>query len=86
MRQKRIIDAAAFERIRPTGMIIPRLLGIPKTHKEGLPLRPTLEMSNSSYHMTPKWLTGLLEPVRLAVSFRDSFDLVERISNSNLSG
>ena len=49
--------------IRPTGSQRPRMYGLPKTHKEGTPLRPMLSMTGSSHHELGKWLAGLLQPV-----------------------
>ena len=36
---------------------------LPKTHKEGTPLRPILSMTGSSHHELGKWLANLLQPV-----------------------
>ena len=36
---------------------------LPKTHKEGNPLRPILSITSSSHHELGKWLAGLLQPV-----------------------
>ena len=54
LKQKCVIDAAEFERIPPTGTSIPRLYGLPKVHKDGVPLRPILDLSNSPYHALAK--------------------------------
>ena len=39
------------------------MYGLPKTHKEGTPLRPILSMSGSSHHELGNRLAGLLQPV-----------------------
>ena len=49
--------------IRPRGSIRPCLYGLPKTHKDGVPLRPILSMIGSSLHKVVKWLTTILQPV-----------------------
>ena len=88
LKQKNLIDEATFNRLRPTGTVIPRLYGLPKVHKEGLPLRPILDMSNSPYHAVAKWLTYILEPVRKHVarySLRDTFEFVDSIEGLDLS-
>ncbi|KAA3677925.1 uncharacterized protein DEA37_0007683 [Paragonimus westermani] len=87
LKQQGLIDSATFERIRPTGTIIPRLYGLPKVHKEGWPLRPILDMCNSPYHSMAQWLTELLEPVRkdIAVhSLKDTFEFVDSIRSLNV--
>ena len=69
--QKRLLDLIkadlmpkwTYDAIRPTGLQRPRMYGLPKTHKEGTPLRPILSMTGSSHHELHKWLAGLLQPV-----------------------
>ena len=87
LKQNGLIDTGTFNRIRPTGTVIPRLYGLPKVHKEGLPFRPILDMSNSPYHAVAKWLANILEPVRRHVakySLRDTFEFVDSIEGMNL--
>ena len=89
LKQKQLIDSTEFEQIRPTGTSIPRLYGLPKVHKEGLPLRPILDMSNSPYHALAKWLARKLEPVRRHIckhSLQDTFDFIEKIKDINTRG
>ncbi|VDQ01849.1 unnamed protein product [Trichobilharzia regenti] len=47
MKNNHLIHEELYEKIRPTGSLIPRLYGLPKIHKAGLPLRPVLDMSGS---------------------------------------
>ncbi|VDP90695.1 unnamed protein product [Echinostoma caproni] len=87
LKQKGSIDTATFERIRPTGTTIPRLYGLPKVHKSGVPLRPILDMCNSPYHAVAKWLAGLLEPVRMTLtqhSLNDTTGLIDALSGLNI--
>ena len=82
-----ILSEVVYESIRPTGSVIPRLYGLPKIHKPGVPLRPILSMVNSPYHATARWLAELLEPVRQHVSqhsLRDTFQFVDQIKDSNI--
>ena len=86
LKQKGVIDNTTYERIRPTGSIIPRMYGLPKIHKPGLPLRPILDMCNSPYHHLAKWLVSVLEPLRKEVSkhsLKDSFEFIKQIENLN---
>ncbi|VDP71011.1 unnamed protein product [Echinostoma caproni] len=95
LKQRGVIDASLFERIRSTGTVIPRLYGLPKVHKDGVPLRPILGMCNSPYHALAKWLAKLLESVRVGVEkhcVTDTFTFVDKIRdklgrlNSALAG
>ncbi|CAH8568118.1 unnamed protein product [Dicrocoelium dendriticum] len=89
LKQENAIDSVVFEYTRPSGTVIPRLYGLPKVHKEGLPLRPILDMCDSPYHSTAKWLAKLLEPIRKVLSkhsLRDTFSFVDSISHMQLTG
>ena len=69
--QKRLLDLVKanlmskwiYGTIRPTGLQGPRTYGLPKTHKEGTPLRTMLSITRSSHHELGRWLAGLLKPV-----------------------
>ena len=76
--QKRLLDLAnqniltrdVYDRVRPTGSQRLRMYGLPKTHKEDMPLRPILSMIGSSQHELAKWLAEILAPVlKLYVGF-----------------
>ena len=89
LKQQGIISSQLFERIRPTGTVIPRLYGLPKIHKDGVPLRPILDMTNSPYHALAQWLAELLGPVQQRLSshsLKDTFHFVETIKNLNVTG
>nr|CAH8870068.1 unnamed protein product [Trichobilharzia regenti] len=84
--QSSIIDGL-YESLKPTGTVTPRLYGLPKVHKIGLPLRPVLDMCNSPYHATAKWLVKLLKPLHNEVvkhSVNGSFEFVEKIRDLNV--
>ncbi|VDP96650.1 unnamed protein product [Trichobilharzia regenti] len=89
MKNESIISSELLEQILPSGSVILRLYGLPKVHKEIVPLRPILDMTNSSYHATAKWLTEILLPIRNNLckhSVSDSFEFVDSISDANVSG
>ena len=78
--KKGILDNKTFSDLVPQGSITPRLYGLPKTHKTGIPLRPILSMVGSPYHKLAQWLTQLLQSIRskMAVhTLKDSFQFVE---------
>ena len=45
-----VINQEMFGKLKPSGSNLPRLYGLPKTHKQGVSLRPILDMVNSPYH------------------------------------
>ena len=87
--QEGFIDQTTLKSLSARGSLTPRLYGLPKTHKPGIPLRPVLSMSGSPYHSLAQWLVGLLEPVRAKLcpfSLKDTFefvDLIESLDTSN---
>ena len=74
--------------IRSTGSQRPRMYGLPKTHKEGAPLRSILSMTGSSHHELDKWLAGLLQPVLEQFSshcISDSFTFAKTMQNLDIN-
>ena len=60
------------------------MYSLPKTHKEGTPLRSTLSMTGLSHHELGKWLAGLLQPVLERFSshcISDSFTFAKTMQN-----
>ena len=83
-----IIDTSLYERLAPSGTHVPRLYGLPKVHKPGVPLRPIIDMCSSPYHAVAQWLSELLEPVREDIakySLRDTFDFIQRIREMSIA-
>ena len=64
---KKLLDSKEISEnvcnICPNGSVRPRLYGLPKVHKTGVPLRPILSMSGSPQYRISKWLCGMLKPV-----------------------
>ena len=75
-----------YNRVRPVGSTRPRMYGVPKLHKEGVPLRPILSMINSPQHELAKWLTEVLRPVLSKYSqhtVRDTFEFCDMLEKFN---
>ena len=63
------------------------MYGLPKTHRKGTPVRPTLSMTGSSHHELGKWLAGLLQPVLERFSshcISDSFTFAKTMQNLDI--
>ena len=93
--QKRLLDFVKadlmpkwiYDAIRPTGSQRPRMYGLPKTHKEGTPLRLKLSMTGSSHHEPGKWLASLLQSVLERFSshcISDSFTFAKIMKNLDI--
>ena len=82
-----LIPKWIYDAIRPTGSQRPRMYGLPKTHKEGTPLRPIRSMTGSSHYELGKWLAGLLQPVLERFSshcISDSFTFDKTMQNLDI--
>ena len=90
--QKRLLDLViadlmqtwTYDATRPTLSQRPRMYGLPKTHKEGTPLRPILFTTGLSHHGLGKWLAGLLQPALERFSLHcisDSFTFAKAMQN-----
>ena len=83
---KGFISQDVYESIRPTGSQCPKLYGLPKTHKKGLPCRPILDMINSSQYKIAKFLIPILSQVSNKFSnfcVKDSFNFVDNLRNNS---
>lgn len=77
------------EEIRPSASIRPRLYGLPKIHKDGVPLRPILSTRRSSQDKVAKWLAIVLQPVLqrfCSFCIKYSFSFIDCIHNCSSSG
>ena len=61
--RSKLISKEVYEFIHPVGLQRPRMYGLPKIHKSGIPLWPILSMCHSAQHSLAKWLVEVLNPV-----------------------
>ena len=76
------ISDEVHDAIRPVGSQRPKLYWLPKTHKQGCPLRPILSMVNSPQSKLARFLVKILNPVLLKFSsyqVTDSFEFVQSL-------
>ena len=86
--EKKELREGTSTTIKPSGTERPRLYGLPKTHKPGVPLRPILSMIGSPQHKLAKYLNSLLDPVIKRYSrytIKDSFEFAKVISEASAS-
>jgi hypothetical protein len=75
--------------LKPKGTQTPRLYGLPKIHKSGLPLRPILSMIESPVHELAKWLAEVLKHIEAEVchfGIKDTFQFIDVLRSINLTG
>ena len=57
------IDTQRYYRLRCSVPQPPKLYGLPKLHKPGFPMRPTVSFCGSPTYQLPKYLTTILQPL-----------------------
>jgi predicted GIY-YIG superfamily endonuclease len=80
------LDEKTKKRLLPTNEITPRIYGLPKIHKEGIPLRPIVNTIGSPTYELAKYVAKILGPlVGHTDSFiKDSKDFINTIKNEIL--
>lgn len=85
--KSKIISPSLGQSMKPKGTSIPRMYGLPKLHKPGVPLRPILSMVNTPTHKLAQWLATVLSPIRKAVcnfTIKDSFEFTDGVRAINI--
>ena len=62
LRQKNLLSDGVYRRLRSSAGGVPRLYGLPKIHKPGIPLRPIVSFVLSPTYELSKFLASLLSP------------------------
>ena len=70
----------------PTGAGIPKFYGLPKVHKEGIPLRPIVSSIGAASYETAKELARILKPLVGSSPFhvQNSKDFIQQIKDIKL--
>ncbi|XP_076042000.1 uncharacterized protein LOC143025905 [Oratosquilla oratoria] len=86
LRENRIINDDEWKKMRPGDSTIPKFYGLPKVHKENIPLRPIVAFRNSPTYHLALYLAKLLRPLVTDSPhmLQNSADFIERIKGLNL--
>ena len=79
------LDPSSFIQINPK---LPYIYGLPKTHKDGVPLRPIISHCGSFSYKMAKYLADKLSPLVGSFSsahVKNSCDFIDKIKNKNFS-
>jgi len=81
------IDEALYSRLRCSSGRIPLFYGLPKVHKEGVPLRPIVSFCSSPTYALSKHLAGLLSPLvgLTALSVETTEEFLSSLSNVKIT-
>ena len=63
LKDKELIGKIGYMKMKPTGSKPPRLYGLAKVHKSGVPVRPVLSLPGSAYYNINKFLCQYLARV-----------------------
>ena len=80
------MSEALYKRLYPTGAGSPKFYGLPKVHKEGIPLRPIVSSIGAVSYETSKELARILKPL-VGMSphhVHNTQDLIEQIKDIKL--
>ena len=61
---KNMVRRHFFNNLTGTGSHLPKLYGLAKVHKDGVPLRPVISFPGSAYHNLAKYLSKILKPIK----------------------
>ena len=80
------ISEAVYKKLYPTGAGSPKFHGLPKKHKEGLPLRPIVSSIGAVTYHTAKELARILKPLvgRSPYHIQNSLDFIQQIQGIQL--
>ena len=80
------ISEAVYKRLYPTGAGVPKLYGLPKVHKEGIPLRPIVSSIGTASYETAKELARILKPLMESSPYQvqNSRDFIQQIQDIKL--
>ena len=81
-----LLDDRTKRLLTPNCPITPRIYGLPKIHKQGVPLRSIVNTIDSPTYDLAKYLTGILKPLvgNMSSFIKDSSSFVKMISNLTL--
>ena len=80
------INDSTYRRLYPTGAGSPKYYGLPKIHKEGIPLRPIISTRGSVIYETLKELARILKPLvgRSPHHIQNTKDFINSIEDIHL--
>ena len=83
----RVFDDDELKRMRSTNPVIPLFYGLPKLHKENIPLRPIVSFCGSATYKLAKELDKRLKPLtkKSSIMIKNNSDLLDKIQDLEIS-
>ena len=86
LKKSESIPPETYDKLYPTGSRMGILYGLPKIHKNNVPLRPILSCINNYSYKVAKFFIPLLNPLSIgSYMVRDSFSFVQELLNLNFN-
>lgn len=87
LKDKEYIDPVTARKLTTYKAVAPRLYGLPKVHKQDIPMRPIVSTINSPTSGISKWMADILKAAFAdynEFSIKNSFDFAEKMNNFKL--
>ena len=85
-KKSNVISKEIYDKLHPVGTLPGRLYGLPKTHKNNIPLRPILSAINTPTYNIAKFLVPLIQPLSInKYTIKDTKDFVDRLKQFKLN-
>ena len=62
LRDNNLIEQQEYFKLKPTGTQPPRFYGLPKIHKDGIPMRPIVSYTGTPLYEISKYIANILRP------------------------
>ncbi|XP_065578057.1 uncharacterized protein LOC136038689 [Artemia franciscana] len=87
LKQNGKITPQLYNKFFPRGSFCPKLYGLPKIHKQGIPLRPIVACTKAPAANIGKWLCTAFKPLLYSQNsyIHNSADLIKNLSNTSIS-
>ena len=63
LKEKKAIDQSLYEKLRPSACVVPCIYGLPKVHKNNIPVRPIVSSIGSVCYNLARFVSDLLSPL-----------------------
>ena len=86
LQKERLVTPQMYKMFYPKGCSAPKFYGLPKIHKDGVPLRPIVASYSSPASRLGKWLATIFRPLMStqASYIKNSVHLVEKLKNLDI--
>ena len=86
LKEKKNISDLQYKQLYTTSTVIPRFYGLPKIHKQGVPLRPIVASRGSFTYPVAKHLSKILSPMvgKNGLALKNSTELVSTLRDCKL--